>query len=274
MKSNVPWSVKGIDPEARVVAKEAARKAGMTLGEWMTSMIQEVGKDEPQDNVPANQPQPQTGVSTDQLRAVVDSLNRLNERLKTTEDNVKRQEEKARQAAEGIGQGLETMFERVKRIEREKASGVTSDVNERIERLEQSDSEKERIESLKALESALGQMVEQFEATRHDALARVEENEKAVADLSSKVEVLDSRVTAGFEEVNDALTAVGAHLDQTERTAKAVMLEARDAANSTDEEFVERTGKKLQLLGNEIKRSGAGPLKFAGDTGRPVALRA
>jgi localization factor PodJL len=41
MKFGVPWSVKGIRPEARETAKEAARRAGMPLGEWLNSVILE-----------------------------------------------------------------------------------------------------------------------------------------------------------------------------------------------------------------------------------------
>jgi localization factor PodJL len=255
MKSNVPWSVKGIDPEARVVAKEAARKAGMTLGEWMTTMINEVGTDSP-DATEGQTGQASTGVTTDQLRAVVDSLNRLNERLKNTEENLKRSEEKSREVVGGLNQGLETVFERIKRVEREKATGTPAELDDRLQKLETSAQDRERIESLKALEAALSQMVEQFESTRREAIERVGRNEEAVSALAGRVDTLDRRLTAGFEEVHDALDTVTSHLDQTERTAKAVMLEAREAANSSDEEFVERTGKKLQLLGNEIKRSG------------------
>jgi localization factor PodJL len=36
-----PWSVKGIDPKAREVAKELARRSGMTLGEWLNRVILE-----------------------------------------------------------------------------------------------------------------------------------------------------------------------------------------------------------------------------------------
>ncbi len=39
MKFAVPWSVKGIRPEARETAKEAARRSGMPLGEWLNSVI-------------------------------------------------------------------------------------------------------------------------------------------------------------------------------------------------------------------------------------------
>ena len=39
MKPGVPWSVKGIEAEAREAAKFAARRSGMTLGEWLNSVI-------------------------------------------------------------------------------------------------------------------------------------------------------------------------------------------------------------------------------------------
>ena len=39
MKFSIPWSVKGIRPEARETAKEAARRSGMSLGDWLNSVI-------------------------------------------------------------------------------------------------------------------------------------------------------------------------------------------------------------------------------------------
>jgi localization factor PodJL len=39
MKFGVPWSVKGLKPEARETAREAARRSGMSLGEWLNSVI-------------------------------------------------------------------------------------------------------------------------------------------------------------------------------------------------------------------------------------------
>ncbi len=41
MSANAPWSVKGIDAKAREVAKDLARRSGMTLGEWLNQMILE-----------------------------------------------------------------------------------------------------------------------------------------------------------------------------------------------------------------------------------------
>ena len=39
MKPGIPWSVKGIEPEVREAAKIAARRAGLTVGEWLNSVI-------------------------------------------------------------------------------------------------------------------------------------------------------------------------------------------------------------------------------------------
>lgn len=48
MATSLPWSVKGVDPRTRDAAKAAARRAGMTLGEWLDNKI----RDEAEDNTP------------------------------------------------------------------------------------------------------------------------------------------------------------------------------------------------------------------------------
>ena len=44
MRPGVPWSVKGIDDQARKAAKSAARDAGLTLGQWLNSIILETAE--------------------------------------------------------------------------------------------------------------------------------------------------------------------------------------------------------------------------------------
>lgn len=45
-KSPSPWSVKGVDPEAREAAKIAARRAGMTVGAWLSQMIRQTASEQ------------------------------------------------------------------------------------------------------------------------------------------------------------------------------------------------------------------------------------
>ncbi len=55
MANSLPWSVKGVDPRTRDAAKAAARRAGMTLGEWLDHKIRdEAGEPAP---APAAQPE-------------------------------------------------------------------------------------------------------------------------------------------------------------------------------------------------------------------------
>lgn len=46
MDKNQPWSVKGVEPEAREAAKLAARRAGMTLGTWLNRVIRTAAAEE------------------------------------------------------------------------------------------------------------------------------------------------------------------------------------------------------------------------------------
>lgn len=60
MRSGNPWSVKGIQPATRQAAKEAARRHGMTLGQWLNHVILD-SSEEPEDlydEQPRTRPQP------------------------------------------------------------------------------------------------------------------------------------------------------------------------------------------------------------------------
>lgn len=59
--SNSPWSVKGVEPEAREAAKLAARKAGMTLGTWLSQTIRAAAAQQLRHGVPPHQPPPSPG---------------------------------------------------------------------------------------------------------------------------------------------------------------------------------------------------------------------
>lgn len=52
MATSLPWSVKGVDPRTRDAAKAAARRAGMTLGEWLDHKLRE---DAPPEEFPPEQ---------------------------------------------------------------------------------------------------------------------------------------------------------------------------------------------------------------------------
>jgi localization factor PodJL len=76
MKFGVPWSVKGIRPEARESAREAARRSGMSLGEWLNNVIleQEEGR------APGHEDD-DDGDYADELAGVHDRLDELTRKI-------------------------------------------------------------------------------------------------------------------------------------------------------------------------------------------------
>ena len=41
MKSGGPWNLRGLRPETREAARNAARQSGMSVGEWLNSVIRQ-----------------------------------------------------------------------------------------------------------------------------------------------------------------------------------------------------------------------------------------
>ncbi|MDZ4373367.1 MAG: Localization factor PodJS, partial [Phenylobacterium sp.] len=97
MSAGAPWSVKGIDPKAREVAKDLARRSGMTLGEWLNRVI--LDDDVPDEVTAEAQVIDRTwrpGVAAPRLRAVPEpgapelarvafALDRLTDRIEASE---------------------------------------------------------------------------------------------------------------------------------------------------------------------------------------------
>ena len=46
MKSGGPWNLRGLRPEARAAAREAARRSGMSVGEWLNAVIQPIEEED------------------------------------------------------------------------------------------------------------------------------------------------------------------------------------------------------------------------------------
>ncbi|WP_377846141.1 hypothetical protein [Bosea sp. UC22_33] len=75
MANSLPWSVKGVDPRTRDAAKAAARRAGMTLGEWLDHKIRDESDEA---HFPAAAPAPAAPEQLD-IAALSERLARLSQ---------------------------------------------------------------------------------------------------------------------------------------------------------------------------------------------------
>ena len=77
MKFGVPWNVKGVRPEVRDSARQAARRNGMSVGEWLNHVIAERSSggepDEHHDDF--------DGESASERERLTERIDRLDQRL-------------------------------------------------------------------------------------------------------------------------------------------------------------------------------------------------
>ena len=237
MKSSAPWSVKGIERDARETAKEAARLKGMTVGEWLNNIIYAAG----------NPAETDGDIEGLKLTDIITAVEHLNRRLADTDSKV----------GDSIGEMSRTLggaVERLQRIERTQPGEASGEIAERIERLEKNGNDRERIDALKALEKAVSQIAVQFSTSQKTATDRIGAVEEKLDGLSERLTSVDSTVGEnGVEFLKNAVDGLSVRIARTERIANAV---TEADSGEYDAGFVERTSKKLRALGDEVKRSG------------------
>ncbi|MEX0645575.1 MAG: hypothetical protein WD076_09705, partial [Parvularculaceae bacterium] len=241
MKSNAPWSVKGIERDARETAKEAARREGMTVGEWLSQVIYTAGD-------PATSDGEIEGLKIADLVRAIEHLNK----------RVIHAEFKGAAAADDLARNLAVIVERVQRLERVKPGEGGPQLDERLARIEEKLTDRQRIDALKALEKAISHAVYQLDATQKSTATRIDATEKQMQELASR---LDYAAPAGGDGPDASVGLLQKRFDDfAERLAGAERL-AQEAIenggeNSADPDFAEKTGARLRVLGDEIKRGG------------------
>lgn len=232
MKPGIPWSVKGIDSEAREAAKHAARRSGMTLGEWLNTVIREQADDNEPQPQPQRQPRARNAMQDiqDKLDHLSDQLTRMvhreqdtaagryYERARPVQDNsladiLARVEASERQTAESfaeVGERLETLGDKLAKDagrfpqNPEDVPGYRSletAVRNIVDHIEVS--ERKTRETLKAVQERLHEVA--YAATAPIDSDRLLADAPVITRLESRLADLTSRVTGHQEVVEEDL---------------------------------------------------------------------
>jgi localization factor PodJL len=242
MATSAPWSVKGIDPKAREIAKDLARRSGMTLGEWLNQMILDDGgapEEAPPraaaDEPPYNRFEAPDHPGDDVLRATA-SLDRLTSRIEAAEH-------RATLAISGIDQSVNGIISRLETAEREQTAvaarfeGAVADlagehnrVNERLRRIEQEAPGSRSVEAVRSMENALAKVASHL----YDGDAKAEQR---FAELRGDIETMRARLAAdgdasGGDDFTHRLTE---RLGEAEARTTEAMRELRASFAQLDE---------------------------------------
>ena len=249
MTSGAPWSVKGIDPKAREVAKDLARRSGMTLGEWLNRVILE---DEGPEEI--------TSQTYFDERAERPDRPQFTPRLVETTEAQGSEQGRVAVALDRLGGGVEQegirktpaaiaaevvmrqAMARIEAAEREhvavaarfegaihEARAENSRLAERLRRVEAEAAGPRSAEALRSLEAALGKIASHLhegEGRTRETIAVMErrlqeigaqDDASAAALIEEVVNRVDARLSDAEARTADAFVSLGqafAHLDE------------------------------------------------------------
>ena len=229
MSAAAPWSVKGIDPKAREIAKDLARRSGMTLGEWLNSMIMDdPDEDEGITPLPRRTPIPDPydrrsrSRRLDDVYGAEDENVRVGASLEIIAGRLEAAERRSTVAIQGIDQAVAGL---VRRMEGQDEIGLG--YARRIDDI--ADELREGHKRLRRFEQETGPKTEEGFARLDAALGAVssrlfdldERQRNTIGELRERMEAVEK--VAGPGAGTDILAQVGARLDEAQdRTSEAL----------------------------------------------------
>lgn len=285
MRSGVPWSVKGIEPEAREAAKQAARRAGVTLGTWLNQVIMEsgtdeVGRQEPSAMETRYSPPERTSSQTSlpgpaaDLDPVAQAVRELVQRVDNSE---RRTAEMTRKLEQTVSQLATRLDQPGYEPEERYSSAPSADplerklqmLGERLERGGRGGLRPEDQRTIQTLEKAVNAVVDHLETAEQRTDSTLAEIRETLASLSHRVE--NAELEAEREEakrrsqaLESTLTQLATRLEKMEQGVSSIGPQAVQAALRAIEEksqadnqraVIERLQTNLDKMAERLERS-------------------
>ncbi|MEZ6028916.1 MAG: peptidoglycan-binding protein [Hyphomonadaceae bacterium] len=207
-----PWSVKGIDPKAREIARERAQRQGQTLGQYLNALLLEADS-APFREIDLSEPVPRAADDGD-LRRMSQEIDQLSQRLEASSSRASRAISGIDKSILGLmgkvdasGKAQLHALERVTRALGEIESTQTA-LRSRIDTLESENRGGATLDGLKMLEASLDRLA----GTVHDRLSSAENEQKQLRDL------FDEKVSAVSDKVDEVARSVDTAVSSAVRT--------------------------------------------------------
>ncbi len=261
MRPGVPWSVKGIDDQARQAAKQAARAAGLTLGQWLNSVILETADGPPGAGSPHNvvgnmkSASVASGVQTtrpsdneikDKLDKLADQLSSLTQQSQDTA--VSRFIKPADHAGAEVG-SLEAIIDRIETNER-RSDAAFEVVNQRIEEMDEKlagntaaafPDRPEDVPGFTALELAIRNIVDHVEISERRTVETLTAIQQRMADIASRATAAqDEDITASAPAIASLEQRISELTDRLEESSSGSSQSLKDYLDSQVDQLSQR----------------------------------
>jgi localization factor PodJL len=218
MKPGIPWSVKGVEPELREIAKTAARRSGMTLGEWLNSAINEQADENstPTTDVPVRTTR--SRISTHPIERAATRLEDIAEQLSKL---ARRESETTQHFAMPPAEesaALHKILNRVESNERQTVEAFTA-INERLATMSRQVTQSikvpkpEEAPGFQALEKAVRNIVEHLEISEKRTRDNLKSLQERMGDMSTRASGSGNNAPA-FSQLENRLSELARRVDQ------------------------------------------------------------
>lgn len=285
MTAGAPWSVKGIDPKAREVAKDLARRSGMTLGEWLNRVIleddvpEEVASQAEIQDHPRRLPETRVRLASIAAAGQPDDLARVAHALDRLADRIEASETRTGLAIAGIEHSVRRAVARIEAAERESLA-VSTRLDDMAERLDDGLRVAAGPRSAEAVRGVYGDAGQPPTALAEDVMANLSDRLAAAEDRTSEsleglrgaLAALDNRLRSveggGSLDIGRRLDALAAELSARVEEARAeavARLQATSAGNLEHRlaEMADHVRSAEQRSARAIERMGKEVLSLA-----------
>jgi localization factor PodJL len=248
MNTGAPWSVKGVDPDARETAKSAARDAGLTLGAWLNSVILARGEgDEP---FTLSDEAPRRSGGSGALEALNNSVRRVLDQVAASDDRSSLSFEKIHQIVNDLLVGLERAQETMASAEidqRADLSGVKRgmlDLATRVSLMESSSKGGVEASAIQALEEAITKIADFLETSDRRRAESIAAIEKTLNRLSEYVRAAETRIGQDIETLAGSVSQLESRTDGQLKAQSTQMTGLRRAVDEIRVELeTEKSGR-------------------------------
>ena len=210
MSSSGPWSVKGIAPRARARAKSAARREGVTLGEWINRVILEDSDPAKADWDDALESFPGFGggssLSEEDDRLLRAMVNRLTERVENTE-------QRSARTLSGLDKAITQLADKISRSSERQHSELQAtqssldrvrksheDLADRLRRIEAAGPASSSPEDKAAFETTVMKLARRLYEHENETAARLHEVDEDSRSLSESLEARLARLESRADD--------------------------------------------------------------------------